>query len=273
MKDWTQSRSAATSAARSLVAERLGRGRRAAVIAVTGVMVMAGVVTASIPSNNVIDACYTKSGGSLRVIDSTVTKCARNETSLAWNVQGVQGPKGDTGGIGPQGPAGPAGTTGPQGPAGPTGPAGPKGDRGDQGPAGPAGSSVLANVTYVPNHTFAGPHYEKVLGKTLGEGMYAFTATVELSGNFITEYTEFVVRCELRDGATVLGGTGAKIEVPGDGDLFGAEDSVRQSLTLTGTRLVSTSGTEISIWCANTGSVEGRMHGAQLMTLKIAGEF
>ena len=36
-----------------------------------------------------IDACYSKSGGALRVIDGTVTKCGKSETSLAWNVQGV----------------------------------------------------------------------------------------------------------------------------------------------------------------------------------------
>ena len=54
-------------------------------------LVAGGVAYATIPSNNVIDACYTRSGGTLRVIDATVTNCKASETSLAWNVQGVQG--------------------------------------------------------------------------------------------------------------------------------------------------------------------------------------
>lgn len=90
----------------------------------------AGIAAATIPTDNVIDACYSKSGGTLRVIDSSVTNCKQGETSLAWN---VQGPKGGQGDIGPVGPAGPAGPAGPEGPEGPEGPA---------GPTGPAGSAV-----------------------------------------------------------------------------------------------------------------------------------
>lgn len=100
----------------------------------TGLGLLAGttlasavIVHATIPSNNVISACYSRSGGALRVIDDSVTKCKAGETSLAWNVQGVQGP------------AGPQGLTGSAGPAGPTGPTGPEGDPGPAGPAGPAG--------------------------------------------------------------------------------------------------------------------------------------
>lgn len=102
--------------------------------AAVGLAVAGGVAYATIPSNNVIDACYTRSGGTLRVIDATVTNCKASETALAWNVQGVQGA---TGATGPQGPAGPAGPAGPQGPTGATGPA---------GPAGPAGPSWTIHV-------------------------------------------------------------------------------------------------------------------------------
>ena len=101
--------------------------------AVTAVLVFAGIAYAVIPSNNVIDACYSRSGGALRVIDGTVTKCGKSETALAWNVQGPQGP------VGPQGPAGPAGATGPQGQTGADGPAGPA------GPAGPGWSIYVAS--------------------------------------------------------------------------------------------------------------------------------
>jgi len=131
---------------------------------------------------------------------------------------------------------------------------------------------VLANVAYVPSHTFAGPGYEKMLGKSLGEGMYAFIGTVELSGNYYQDTGELIVRCELRDGSTILGGAGSIIDV-GENSGFAGEDDVRQTLNVTGTRAVPAGGTEVSIWCSNTGSPEGRMHGAQLMTLKIAGSF
>ena len=82
------------------------------------VLAMGGVAYATIPTNGVISACYTKSGGALRVIDSTTGSCSSKETSLAWNVAGAQGPKGD---IGPAGPAGPTGATGAAGAPGVSG--------------------------------------------------------------------------------------------------------------------------------------------------------
>lgn len=251
------------------VAARIGQGRRATILAVAATLGLTGIASGAIPTNNVIDACYLKSGGTLRIIDPVNTKCGKSETSIAWNVQGPQGPKGDTGATGAQGPIGPAGPAGPQGPVGPEGP---KGDQGDPGPAGAPGGSVLANVAYVPSHTFAGPNYEKMLGKSLGEGMYAFIGTVELSGNYYEDPGELFVRCELRDGSTILGGSGSIVSVQGSSG-FAGEDYVRQTLTFNGTRAVPAGGTEISIWCRNTGSPEGRMHGAQLMSLKISGSF
>ncbi len=41
-----------------------------------------------------ISGCYTKSGGTLRVIDSSTGKCSAKETALNWNVEGAQGPAG-----------------------------------------------------------------------------------------------------------------------------------------------------------------------------------
>src|SRR6185312_9770580 len=79
-------------------------------IAAGVLLVLAGVAYATIPdSSGAIHGCYARSGGSLRVIDATVTNCKAGETSLDWNVQGQQGP---------QGPNGPAGPAGPQGPSG-----------------------------------------------------------------------------------------------------------------------------------------------------------
>ena len=69
---------------------------------------------ATIPdSGGVIHGCYKKSGGAVRVIDSSVTSCVSNETALDWNIRGPAGPQGAIG------PEGPQGAEGPQGPAGP----------------------------------------------------------------------------------------------------------------------------------------------------------
>lgn len=97
-----------------------------------------GVAFAAIPSNGVISGCYTKSGGTLRVIDSTTGTCSSKETSLNWNQTGPQGP---TGPVGPAGSAGAAGADGADGADGATGPAGPTGPTGPTGPAGPIGAT------------------------------------------------------------------------------------------------------------------------------------
>ena len=91
---------------------------RRVLIGLAGTVVVAGtaVVYATIPSNNLISGCYSRSGGALRVLDPSVTSCKSGETSLTWN---VQGPTGLTGPQGVQGPQGATGATGPAGPAGP----------------------------------------------------------------------------------------------------------------------------------------------------------
>jgi hypothetical protein len=77
--------------------------------------VAAGIAYATIPNSGVINGCYTRSGGSLRVVDSSTTKCKSGETSIAWNVAGAQGQQGVQGtqGIqGTQGNPGPSGVSG-----------------------------------------------------------------------------------------------------------------------------------------------------------------
>jgi len=152
--------------------------------AVVGAVLAAGAAAtiAAIPSaDGVINGCYQKNVGNLRVIDpSRGDKCRPSEIPIKWSQTGPRGPTGPTGPAGPQGPTGPqgltgntgatgpAGPTGPQGlkgdtgatgatgatgltgatgPTGPTGPQGLKGDTGAQGPPGPAGDSGLANQT------------------------------------------------------------------------------------------------------------------------------
>ena len=75
-------------------------------------VLVAGVAYATIPdASGVIHACYSKSGGSLRVIDASVTTCKSGETSLSWSVQGIPGPQGPQGPAGPQGPQGEPGSS------------------------------------------------------------------------------------------------------------------------------------------------------------------
>jgi hypothetical protein len=122
---------------------KAGRRRIPAALATAAgvLLVVAGVAHATIPdSSGAIHGCYARSGGSLRVIDASVTNCKAGETSLDWNVQGQRGPQG------PQGADGPAGPSGPQGPQGPTG------SQGSTGPQGPSGLShgYLVSSNQVP---------------------------------------------------------------------------------------------------------------------------
>ena len=111
----------------------------ASALAAAGVIGGAAIY-ASIPAaDGVITACYKKSGGALRVIDTANETCTpNNETALPWNQTGPQGP------MGPQGPPGPQGLPGPRGFTGPQGPQGSQGPQGPQGPAGPAAVGPVA---------------------------------------------------------------------------------------------------------------------------------
>jgi hypothetical protein len=74
---------------------------------------LAGTAYATIPGGDgVIHGCYTKSGGTLRVVDASVTKCKSTETSLNWAQRGLPGPQGDPGQPGPAGPQGEQGEQG-----------------------------------------------------------------------------------------------------------------------------------------------------------------
>jgi len=100
--------------------------------AVLGAVLVGGVAYAAIPdSSGVINGCYQKKVGNLRVIDSSAGQsCRHSEVPISWSQTGPQGPpgpqgpKGDTGATGPKGDTGATGATGPQGPQGPAGPTG-----------------------------------------------------------------------------------------------------------------------------------------------------
>src|ERR1051326_8821441 len=94
---------------------------------VAAALVFGAVALASIPDGSgVIHTCYGKSGGSLRVIDATNTKCGTNELSLNCTQQAPPGAQGPAGATGPQGPKGDPGATGATGPKGDPGAQGPK---------------------------------------------------------------------------------------------------------------------------------------------------
>ena len=126
-------------------------GRRTLVSVAAGLAVLAigsSVALATIPgSGGVINGCYNRTNGALRVIDTSAAGCSNVESPLSWNQtgpQGLQGPQGAKGDKGDQGTTGPAGPTGPQGAkgdVGPQGPAGSVGAKGDVGPQGPTGDS------------------------------------------------------------------------------------------------------------------------------------
>jgi hypothetical protein len=102
------------------------------VVALIALLVaLGGVAFASIPGpGGVVKGCYSKSTGSLRVIDSKKSCSKKRERSLSWNQQGVRGLQGS------QGSQGPAGVNGGQGP------------QGDSGAPGLDGAALRAQARY-----------------------------------------------------------------------------------------------------------------------------
>ena len=100
----------------------LGRSRWFVIGAVVGAALAGGVVAlAAIPgSGGVINGCYQKNVGNLRVIDpASGDSCRPSEIPISWSQTGPTGAQGPTGATGPQGPQGPKGDTGATGPGRP----------------------------------------------------------------------------------------------------------------------------------------------------------
>jgi hypothetical protein len=153
----------------SAMEAKSGRRLGLAGIGIALAVIAGGAAYATIPSNGVISGCYTKSGGTLRVIDPSTGSCSSKETSVNWNVQGAAGP---------QGPAGPAGAQGVQGIQGLKGDPGTNGADGAAGPAGAAGASDVYLAKNDGNPIVpVGITFQEVLGLTLADaGNYALTA-------------------------------------------------------------------------------------------------
>lgn len=76
-----------------------------------------GAAVATIPGpDGVIHACYTLTGGQLRVVDRA-SACKASEVSLPWNQRGPAGARGPTGATGARGPTGSTGPAGGRGPS------------------------------------------------------------------------------------------------------------------------------------------------------------
>jgi hypothetical protein len=70
-----------------------------------------GIAWAAIPNaGGVINGCYQKNEGLLRVIDPATTACLPSEVPISWNAQGSVGAKGDPGTPGRDGVDGRDGT-------------------------------------------------------------------------------------------------------------------------------------------------------------------
>jgi hypothetical protein len=137
------------------------------------------IATGAIPgADGVIDGCYTKSTGALRVIDtegSIPVTCKSSEAALSWNQQGPTGPEGPQGETGPEGPQG---ETGPEGPQGETGPEGPQGETGPEGPQGEPGSVATSEVFFVSD----------LVGSALGPGSGGHQVSMTLpAGSYVIE--------------------------------------------------------------------------------------
>ncbi|HWL32841.1 MAG TPA: hypothetical protein VNP89_04485 [Gaiellaceae bacterium] len=122
---------------------RRTRRLRICVLSVVILALVAGAAGAGVRvllADDVINACRSKSTGTLRV-PAAGAFCKGDEQPLQWNVRGVAGPAGPAGAAGPTGAPGAAGAVGPAGPRGQTGATGP------QGPAGPVSVDALAGTT------------------------------------------------------------------------------------------------------------------------------
>lgn len=139
-------------------------------LSATAVLIVVGALSGAASAGaattpTVINACYSRLLGVLRVVTPPLSSCLFTEQPLSWNTVGPVGPAGPQGSPGPAGPQGPKGAIGPQGNPGPqgqqgttgatgaTGQTGGQGPQGDRGPAGSAGGPPPQNVRVVGSLT------------------------------------------------------------------------------------------------------------------------
>jgi hypothetical protein len=217
------------------------RFRWVALAAALGLVAVGGAASATIPDNNqVIHGCYSRSGGSLRVIDDSVTNCAKSETALSWNVTGQQGPQG---------------LPGVQGPQGVQGEQGPQGVQGVQGPQGPSGAShgYLASSNNVL--IAQDPAVSTILSLySVPDGSYMLSANLPISDHL----NEPFVSCRVVLNGVDQDSTATQIELKnGLGEI-----TLVSAVTLTG------GGTTVQVSC-NSADATGQVGNANLSLLKV----
>jgi hypothetical protein len=190
--------------------------RVVAAVAVIVLLAAAGVAYATIPDGGgVIHGCFTKSGGSLRVIDAGVVNCKSTESALNWNVAGPPGPQGQQGPTGPQVPA---------------------------GPQGPSGSShgYIVSTSQVPVAAF--PVYSQVaLLSSVPAGIYMVWGQVHLGDAVNTAGSAW---CRIAVNGTKLAGSETQGEYPQNT----LNLSIASAATLTG------AGSSVEVDCRGNGT-------------------
>ena len=220
-------------------------------LSVVVLILLTAIAYASIPgSDGVIYGCFKKSGGSLRVIDRSVTNCSRDETLISWNQTGPEGPQGPQGETGPQGPAGPQGA---EGPAGPTGPAGP------QGPSG----ITTATFALAPASVRIETAMTQVASKTLPAGNWAVVATASLHSVGVRDTRSG--GCELRHGSERIGNAFWGAFIFNEDDMY-----MSFPVSMNGGAALPEGGV-ISLWCSASNG--GEANSAQMMFLQVGSFF
>jgi len=232
---------------------RRRRGRT--ILSASILIVLTTIVYASIPgSDGVIYGCYKKSGGTLRVIDRSVTNCSKDETLINWN---------QTGPAGPQGPQGLQGLQGEQGPAGPQGPEGPQGPVGPAGPQGAAGITTATFALAPPPSVRVENAFTQVVSKNLPPGNWVVvaTASVHSIGNLDTRGGG----CELRNGAISIGRANWGVFIFNENDMY-----MSFPVSINGGAALPQGGV-VSLWCyAENG---GEAYNAQMMIMQVGSFF
>jgi len=210
-----------------------------AAIALLGTMI--GISYAQIPAQNgTISTCFTKSTGSIRVIDASVTNCKSGETSLTWNQQGNTGPQGPPGATGATGATGPQG---PQGAPGPTGAAGPQGPPGVTGPQGVPGNGIVSGYAARDASVQSIGSGSTVVKQVLvAPGTYILGGSIKAASNDDT-----TVYCELDAGADTVGKTAQ--DISGQGLVINDRNG-DASLSLSGSDTLTSTST-IQIYCTD----------------------
>lgn len=276
------------------------RGTRMLLIATAMLAGAAGVALATIPgSNGVINGCYEKRTGLLRVIDTEPPankKCTTFETPISWSqqgpkgdqgLQGIQGERGPQGPEGPQGPAGPKGESAPEkpsipgpegpegppgepgepgpqgddGPQGPQGPQGPTGPQGSTGPQGPAGTSKGRLFEENTPLTHALPLVdETVMLENVPAGKHLILAKIQFLATHVVPAAVDNMTCKLV-GVTDRG------EIVLDFGVSGGNTRL-DTVTLFGTTQDLTTSDRLRVACSH--SAAGAVHSRKLMMIEVS---